>query len=214
MISTRYAPVVLVLLALALIPTVIHSYAGSTLVDGLVSAGIDPVLVGYPSKPTSRNPHWGQDIFASDDWIERNYKVAPGHKVRLFVARSYDLKRLYHHPELAVLYGQDMERAGTTSLGGNAQLPVQLLAGRARNQFAAIALLYDGEFTANPVKLQLRTALELLVSARKPMTLFMVFDDTRGIGEDINDVEAMRILKAAIDSFAAQKSNINTSKPG
>ena len=32
--------------------------------------------------------------------------------------------------------------------------------------------------------------------------------------EDINDAEAMRILKAAIDSFAAQKSNINTSKPG
>src|SRR5664280_2539690 len=102
MISARYALPVAFVLMLALIPTVIHSYLGLKTDDGLSVKNIKPVLDNFYSIPTNRQPGWGEVTFGSEDWIERIYTDEQGKSLRLFVGRSYDHKRLYHHPELAL----------------------------------------------------------------------------------------------------------------
>ena len=52
MISHRFAPLTAALLGLALVPTVIHSYRGLTIDDGLTVRSIPEVLAGMPSRPT------------------------------------------------------------------------------------------------------------------------------------------------------------------
>jgi hypothetical protein len=98
--STRFAPAVVVLLALTLVPTVIHSYVGLTENDGLKATLIPSQLGERSVVPTDRRPEWVMKNFDSSDWIERR-DVSNADRT-LFVVRSFDLKRLYHHPELAI----------------------------------------------------------------------------------------------------------------
>ncbi len=72
---------------------------------------------------TNRPADWGRRRFESQDWTERRY-VSGGDQVVLTVVRSFDLKALYHHPELAVAYGADFEPSRVQSF--------EVAAGRAR----------------------------------------------------------------------------------
>jgi hypothetical protein len=56
MITTRYVQALIVLLALALIPTVIHPYGGIPPSDGLSTAAVPKVLAGRSTTPTDRDP--------------------------------------------------------------------------------------------------------------------------------------------------------------
>src|SRR4249920_1141545 len=103
MMSSRYARAACAALLLALIPTVIHSYAGIVVTDDLRAASIPAMLGAYSASPTKRSADWGERRFDSHDWIERQY-ATESDTVVLTVIRSYDLKALYHHPELAVAY--------------------------------------------------------------------------------------------------------------
>ncbi len=94
MISPRYAAPVAALLALALVPTVIHSYRGVRVTDERRTAAIAGKLDGMSSTPTARRPTWVQEHFDSDDWIERTYERdrSPRHAVRRpFVRRQAPL---------------------------------------------------------------------------------------------------------------------------
>ena len=72
MFSHRYALPVVLLLAVALVPTVIHSYMQARNDDGRSAKDIPTTLAGIKSKPYTRhNDAWVMDMFASDDWIER-----------------------------------------------------------------------------------------------------------------------------------------------
>lgn len=203
MISHRFAPITAALLTLALVPTVIHSYRGLTIEDGLSVTSIPEVLAGAPSKPTDRKSRWAETHLASTDWIERTYRVE-GKDVRLFAARSYDPKRLYHHPELAVLRGTETVPAGRSVLPGRPDVPVHLLqtSRDGRRGRAAYALLYDGEYVENPLIFQVRTGVELLVGGRKAMTLIMA-SDLAGLEGELDTSPAVRVLAAAIDAFEA-----------
>jgi hypothetical protein len=140
----------------------------------------------------------------SEDWIERTY-TAGGQDVRLFVGRSYDAKRLYHHPELALLRGTETEPAGVTRLEGRPELPLHVIktSHEGRRGVAVYALLYQRRFVENPVLFQLRTSAELLVSGRRPMTLFMA-SDLAGKADRLDAAPATRVLLAAVDAFTAQ----------
>ena len=159
MMSSRYAPAVCVALVLALIPTIIHSYVGVVAADSLTTGAVPFCSSGYRGEPTKRNADWGRRRFESHDWFERQYTAA-GDAVVLTVVRSYDLKALYHHPELAVAYHlasfsgsrtADAPRIGPTcrctssptTTGG----PIGLY-----------VLHYDGRFVADPIRFQIRTA--------------------------------------------------------
>lgn len=71
MLSSRYALAVCVALLLALVPTIIHSYAGLVVNDGRTTASIPSTLLAYSSTPTKRSAEWGESHFDSHDWFER-----------------------------------------------------------------------------------------------------------------------------------------------
>ena len=203
MISHRFAPAVVVVTALALIPTVIHSYRGLTIDDGFTVGSIPEVLAGMPSHPTGRKARWVEANLASTDWFERTYRVGT-EEVRLFAARSYDPKKLYHHPELAVLRGLEPESAGRAWLPGRPNVPIRVLttSGRGRKGIAVYALAYEGEYIQNPVLFQVRMSAGLLFSGRKPLTLFMA-SDLKGSPRQLDRAPSVALLSAAIQAFEA-----------
>jgi hypothetical protein len=207
MINARFAAPVAALLGLALVPTGIHSYRGVRIDDGLRSAAIASSLSGMTSSPTARRAAWVQNNLDSDDWVERVYKV-DGHDVTLFVARSYDPKRLYHHPELAVLRGTQTTPRGVMQAADRPQTPLHVIDTERGSQrgVAVFALLYDGSFIANPLTFQLKTSVELLFRGRQPLTLFMS-SALAGSLDNVDDAPATRLLLEAIEAFERQVSD-------
>ena len=205
MTSTRYALPVAIILMLALIPTAIHGYLGMKTDDGLSTTRINPQLDNFTSTPTNRLPIWGEVTFGCKDWIERIYTDEQGKSVRLFVGRSYDHKRLYHHPELALSYAKDLRGAGQIRLPEQPDIPVNLLRNDTRPNMAAFVLLYDGKFIANPISNQIWASLKQLISPRKPMTLFYLADDNAPPNTLFNKTPAAALLEKAIKDFMAQQ---------
>lgn len=205
MISSRYALIVTIVLVIALIPTVFHSYLAALIDDGRSAERIPQVFGEFSSEPYNRHKaQWGKEVFDSQDWAERIYKNSSDTKVRLFVARSYDLKRLYHHPELGLSRGVDLKSEGVFMLHGKSEIPVHLLQSRSGRGLVAYVLLYDGMFIKDPLEHQLLEAFKQLVSARKAMTLFYVSDSISPNGADFNKTSAAFILGEAVKSFQAQ----------
>jgi len=205
MTSARYALPVALVLMLALIPTAIHSYLGLKADDGLSVKNIKSVLDNFNSIPTSRQSGWGKETFGSEDWVERTYIDEQGKSLRLFVGRSYDHKRLYHHPELALSYAKDLRSAGQIRLPGQPEIPVNVLRNETRPNMAAFVLLYDGKFIDNPITHQIGDSLKQLVSARKPMTLFYIVDDNEQKNITFTQSPAASLLNKAIKDFMAQQ---------
>ena len=202
MLSSRYAPAVCLALLVVLVPTIIHSYAGVVVTDGHSTASIPATLSSYTGTPTRRGTDWGKDHFDSDDWFERQYTTA-GDSVVLTVVRSYDLKALYHHPELAVAYRfANFDTHTTETPADRPDMPVHVLTSEESRAVGLYVLLYDGRFVADPIRFQLRTAGELLFSGRKPMTLFFVRDDAAASGLPIT-LPAAKLLFDAVDRFVA-----------
>lgn len=204
MISPRYAAPVAAVLSLALVPTVIHSYRGARVDDGVRSAAVAEALDGMPSSPTARKAAWVRSNFATDDWIERTYRVN-GSDALLFVARSYDPKRLYHHPELALLRGTQTTVKGMARAAARPDIPLHVLETErdGRHGVAVYALMYDRRFIDNPLLFQLRTSVQLLLSGRRPLTLFMS-SALEGTPDDLENAAATRLLLAAIHNFERQ----------
>ena len=197
--STRYAPLVLAMLLLALVPTVIHSYVRVTIDDGLRAEAIPSTLPGFTASAGRRDPTWGKRRFDSDDWIERRYSTA-GDELSLIVVRSFDLKALYHHPELAVAYNTPFSASSVRRFRQRPDIPVYVLRGD-DGAAGLYALHYDGRFIEHPVWFQIRTAGELLFSGRKAMTLLFVHDTRMPRQADPADTGAARLLFAAIERF-------------
>jgi len=203
MISTRYTTPVIVIILLALIPTIIHSYLDLKTLDHLSTQKISQVLGLYQSKPTQRKPGWAEDTFASYDWIERNYSNQNGKAVRLFVGRSYDHKSLYHHPELALSYGKDLRMVGEMNYSEQPSIPVKILANESRPVIAAYALLYDQQFVENAINHQLKSSFIQLITPRKPMTLFYVEAENSSSKTSFTESDAAVVLESAIKDFLA-----------
>ncbi len=206
MISTRYALPVILLLGLALVPTVIHSYMQARVDDGRVTAKILATLSGISSQPYTRHDaEWVKGMFDSEDWIERIYKTENENKIRLFVARSYDHKRLYHHPELGLSHGSNLSSKGVVELPGEPKVPVYLLRNSSGKEIVAYVLLYDGRYIQDPLKHQIGESLTLLINARRPMTLFYIAAVELLVDGKFANTESAKLLTSAIRSFMAQK---------
>jgi hypothetical protein len=205
MTSARYALPVVFVLIVALIPTVIHSYLGLKTNDGLSTQNIKARLDDFNSVSTNRQPGWGEVTFGCEDWIERTYTNEQGKSLRLFVGRSFDHKRLYHHPELALSYAKDLKSEGQISLPGQPEIPVNLLRNDTRPNMAAFVLLYDGKFIDKPIAHQIQGSIKQLINARKPMTLFYIVDDNAPKNTAFIDSPAASLLNKAIKDFMAQQ---------
>ncbi|MEC4678120.1 MAG: hypothetical protein VST69_05135 [Nitrospirota bacterium] len=207
MISSRYALPFIVLAVMALVPTLMHSYAGLTSEDGRSTQAIRDSFADLRSDETNRKAKWVKKTFESTDWIERTYENREGGPLLLFVGRSYDPKRLYHHPELGLLSGSDLEALGTVELAQKPGRPIHLLKGKRAEGNADLvvyALLYEDQFVDNPYFFQLKNALSFLFQARKPMTLFFVYDASALPERALEDSRAVFLLNEAIDDFLSQ----------
>ena len=205
MMSRRYATIVLALLGIALVPTLIHSYVGATVVDGRTATTAVADVEGFSSADTKRKAGWGEHEFSSDDWTERSYGLR-GEEVVLTVVRSYDPKKLYHHPELSIADRKAaFTRYSTMRLPGRGDMPVHVLqSDRSQSALALYVLDYDGRFVEDPIRFQLLTAGQLLFSGRKAMTLFFALDTKARPGADLGTSPAAQVLAAAVDRFVKQ----------
>ena len=204
MISSRYAMLVIILLIIALIPTVIHSYIGATAIDGKSVQSIPSIFNNFTSTPSKRNAQWGKDIFDSEDWFERDYFDTQRTKIRLFVARSYDHKRLYHHPELALSYGQNLTKKKVKYLAEHPEIPIHILTNENKSKLIAYVLLYDDKIIKDPIMHQLSDSIRLLVNARKPMTLFYASQIVTSKNTLVEKSSAASLLLSAVHSFRLQ----------
>lgn len=205
MISTKHAATVILLLTVAIIPTTIHSYLGLMKDDGISVKNFNPVLENFTSVLSKRNAGYGEEIFGSQDWVERIYTDnAEVTSIRLFIAKGYDHKRLYHHPELALSYAKDLTSNGQIRLATNPEISVHLLKNDRLPNIAAYVLLYDGKSIDKPIIHQALDALNLLVSARKPMILFYISDDNPPKNVDFNQTPAGLILAKVIANYQSQ----------
>ncbi len=203
MLCFRYSTAVIILLIVALVPTIIHSYMDAKTNDGKSVKSIPATLQNYSSKPSKRNSQWGHDIFKSNNWFERDYYDMYDSKVRLFVARSYDHKRLYHHPELALSYGQSFNKKKVITLPEQPNIPINILISEDQSKLIAYTLLYDDKIIKNPITHQLRDSIRLLVSAKKPMTLFYT-SQLISNSSVIERSSAVSLLVSAILNFRSQ----------
>lgn len=205
MTSTRYAIPVILLLLLAIIPTAIHNYFNLTTTDALSVNKINPMLGEFTSAPSSRLPIWGQETFACTEWFERIYTDGQNKPLLLFVGSSYDHKRLYHHPELALSYAKDLKMTEQISLPGHPDIAVNVLRNDRNPLMAGYVLYYDGKFIDNPIAHQIKDSLKQLVSPRKKMTMFYVYDDHAPENISFKDSAGAVLLKNAIEDFLAQQ---------
>mgnify|MGYP001820531188 CR=1 FL=1 len=141
-----------------------------------------------------------KSIFDSVDWIERIYNNK-GEKIRLFAARSYDYKRLYHHPELALSHGSNFKDEDIVMLPGDPEIPVFVLRSSSGSGIDAYVLLHEGKFIKDPVSHQIKEAFTQLFQTRKAMTIFYVSDTTSQEADKFNKTTSAYILAAAIQSF-------------
>ena len=204
MISTRYAAAVCAVIMLALVPTIIHSYAGLVVQDGRSTATIPNTVAGFTAVPATRDAGWGERRFESHDWIERRY-LSGSDEVLLTVLRSYDLKRLYHHPELDIAYGAGYLTEEIVELDGAEGIPIHLLRASAETDATAMyALHYGDEFITDPLWFQIRVAGELLFGGRKPMTLLFARDVRGQKGEAPGSYPSARVLVPVVQQFAGR----------
>jgi len=141
-------------------------------------------------------------MFGAHQWTERLYEKE-GRTVRLFVGRSYDQKKLYHHPEIALSRGMDLDNGAWTWIE---DVPVYVMRAKQGHGVAAYVLLYDDTFVTDPVGNQLRHAFWQLFNPRRPITLFYVHDERLPAGAEFSDSKAARLLLEAVHRFRTQRS--------
>ena len=196
--SSRFAPAMLVAIAVALVPTVLHNYLGLKIDDGRQAATISPYLDGFAGYASDRDAGWGERWLASRDWFERRY-ASGADQVMLTVVRSYDWKGLYHHPELAVARGVGLREAGVYSVGG---APMHVLRPDRDGSPGAVYLLhYDDAYIDSPTRFQIAKAGELLFRGPKPMTLAFARDLTAPLRGEIGELPSTRVLIAAMQQL-------------
>ncbi|MFN8060140.1 MAG: hypothetical protein U0Q12_13375 [Vicinamibacterales bacterium] len=198
MISTRYGPATALLLALALVPTLLAVARGDR-DDGLRVESVPAALIGLASTPTDRQAAWAERHFGSTAWLERQY----GSTTRLSIVRSHDFKRLYHHPELALAYQGGLEYDRAVVVDG---IPVVVLRSpESPSHVGAYVLLYGrDEVVEHPYLFHLGLVTRLLVSQRQPMTLFFVYDEGASPAVPLDQALAVRLVLAAAQAFRVQ----------
>ena len=207
MISARYAwPTTLVLLV-AFVPTVIHVYPEP---EPLPSGAIDRVLpenlggFRYVTKG-ERSAAWVKEAFAADDFVSRSYSSPSGivDGLRIFVARSYDAKKLFHFPEIALSRGRSSTLVRLIEIETDAGiLPARLIEFQAGGDVhrAAYALLYGDRPMLHPIPFLFDLVPELFVGRREPTTLIYVQGSTDPGNEAALEAELQDFLSV---SYAA-----------
>lgn len=198
--SPRYARLTLVLLLVALVPTAVNSYFGTSDADEpRLASVVGETLLGYTSTPTNRRAASIDRSFSAADWFERRYSRG-GEDVKVLVVRSFDMKRLYHHPELAVASDMNFRAAHLETVAADAgDIHVHILEGESAG-LIAYALVYGEATIARPLLFQLQVAPELLLRGRRPLTLALAMDEAHvpRDAQDLAQAPAVQLVAAVV----------------
>jgi hypothetical protein len=194
---TKYGITVAGLCAVTLVPVVMHSYVDVRSDDGRQLQRLAPNLAGLQGVDTARGGRWAMAALDADQAIERAY----GPDLTLFAARSYDAKRLYHHPELVVTYGQEFDTSSVMRFAPRAEIPVHVLSAAGRQ--AVYVVESGGTYIDNGLMYEVQTALAALIEPRRPVTLLFVHGRPEPGALSIQS-PAVALLFDAIDSFRLQ----------
>ena len=199
MLSSRHVTTVLVALCVALVPTVVNSYLGRRVVETpALREALPETLGGSLSSVTERRASTIKKEFGSEDWVERQYMDAAGQSVVVLAVRAYDMKRLYHHPELAISEVK-YERQSLVQVP-TPEGPVDVHVLHADSAMAAYVLSYKGRTVGNPYLFQLQVAPELLLLGQRPLT--MVFAEGQAPPEGV-DLASSTVVQQAVAALAA-----------
>lgn len=175
MISARRLLPLAGLLVLALVPTLVHGYLGYVVpAASLSDASLPASVEGASGRPGPWRDAWVKETYDVESWAQQTYPAPGGGQVTVFVARGYDMKKLYHHPELGVLRGRSFEPLARADVDGH---PVHVLRNTDRGDSGVYALVYDGNWVANPYLLQFSSAVTSLWTGRQPLTLVLAYGD-------------------------------------
>ncbi len=209
MIATRHAWLVAGLLLLALVPTWFNVYRQPPALEpGALAGAIPADLEGYrDAAPGRHDAGWVAAHFASCDYLEREYRVGT-HELELFAARTWDAKKLFHFPELALTYGRSVtaERLEELTVMDRA-VPVRVLEFRQRATVrrSVSALFFGKEPVRDPMRFLLRSLPALFVGQRKPMTLIYVQGEAQPGREAALQQELEELLAESAAAFLKAK---------
>lgn len=205
MISRRHLVALLVILGVALAPTVPHGYIGRvTQAPKVVEGSLPSAVGGVTGTPKIRTGGWMKDTYGADSWAERTYQPAGQGEVGLFVARGFDMKKLYHHPELGVLRGRSFEPQRIKVLEGDGKEIVHVLRNLSTSESAVYALLYEDRWVGNPYLLQLSSAFSTLWTGQRPITLVFAYGHVLADGEP--SPFTTELLRTAVQQLAPASS--------
>lgn len=191
MISRRHATPLALVLTVALLPTLRHGYTRFVLpAVQITPRDLPPTLGSIPGADRELGRAWMVNTYDADSWAQRTYALPGRGEFSLFVARGFDLKKLYHHPELGILRGHSFSPARRTPLDA-AGSPVFVLEGTSSEDAAVYALLYEGQWVANPYMMQLYSAVTSLWGGRRPLTLVLVHGDVLVDGRPREETAAL-----------------------
>lgn len=168
MMSTRFSLHVFLLAVIGLLPVARNHYLPNE-TDQRCAEMAMPVP-SATQRVWPEEPPWLSEAFDTDDWAVRRVIDDSGSEIVLYVVRSFDWKRLYHHPELAIAHGHDLRYSGVSRLREAPEVPLHTLRGQA-NGVAVYSLVYDEVPIAEPIREQLYLGLKVLFRPRRPMTL-------------------------------------------
>lgn len=189
MISTRHAWTAAIVLLVAAVPTVLNVYRRP---PELVAGSLETELGDLgPCEPGPRKAAGIEEHFGARDFVTRQYG-----EIELFAARSYDGKKLFHFPELALSYG----RAATAVREAGGARVIEF-ADASGTHIAAYALIYGQRRVAQPIRFYLSILPELFVGRREPMTLVYVQGDAPHGKEKAFEEELRALLARAVDAL-------------
>jgi hypothetical protein len=189
-ISARYAWAAAAVLLVAAVPTALGvCRRPAELAPGDLEAALGDL---GPFEPGRRAAEAVEEAFGTRDLVTRQYGA-----IELFAARSYDGKKLFHFPELALTYG----RAATATRDVEGARVIEFAQGK-ETRVAAYALLYGRRPAAQPIRFYLSILPELFLGRREPMTLVYVQADTPRGGEAATESELRALLARAVGALA------------
>ncbi len=178
------------LLLAAAVPTVLNVYRRpAEIAPGSLEAELGSALGAF--EPGRRRADTTLEHFGARDFVTRQYGA-----IELFAARSWDGKKLFHFPELALTYGH----AATAVRDVAGARVIEFAQGR-EVRMAAYALLYGDRPVAEPIRFHLSILPDLFVGHREPMTLVYVQADAAKGGEAALEAELRALLARAVEAL-------------
>lgn len=177
-LARRWAPHFCALLAVSLIPVVLHAYVGIEAEDCEKASGIAPHWA--PSDPPSGPERYIEKRMKPSHWREGTLRGEHGSILHYTIARGFDAKHIYYRPEYKLVRHERPVAHEVRWIDADGEkLPVHrpIYEARRGNRpvgFAAYLVLYGGRPVENPYRTQLRAAPLQILTGRVPATLFFV----------------------------------------